>query len=327
MDKRRNRKRPVLLISALILVIVVLYSGLQILESTVLSVSQPVPISQESKTITSNGVSYFPRQDITVFLILGIDEYGPVKDSGSYNNQGESDVVMLAIFDEKNQTYTVLALNRDTMVDNPVLGLGGRYAGTYFEQLALSHTYGSGLQDSCENTKKAVSDFLTGIQIDYYLSMNMDAIPILTDAVDGVRVTVADNFNDVAPTIQVGEMVLRGQQGLNFVQIRKDVGSQLNISRMERQREYMNGFTEALVRKLNSSSSFVMDTYDDIAPYVVTDCSVSTLSTLVNRFSTYTLKDIVSPEGENRQGKKFMEFYVDQEKLDALILQLFYSEK
>jgi len=327
MKKQNKGKSPVLLFSILILIIVVLYSGLRILESTVLNRTVVPETPAVSKTVISDGIAYFPRQDITVFMILGIDELGPVKSSNSYNNSGESDVVMLVIFDEVKQTYSVLALNRDTMMDVPVLGLGGKYAGTYFEQLALSHTYGSGLEDSCENTKKAVSDFLGGIHIDYYLSMNMDAIPILNDAVGGVKVTVTDSFHDVDPSIQPGEMILHGQQALNFVQIRKGVGSQLNISRMERQREYMNGYVEALNTKLAASSSFVIETYEQIAPYVVSDCSVNVLSTLVNRFSEYTMGEIISPEGKNVQGKKFMEFYVDEDALHKLVLELFYTEK
>ena len=327
MNKQRKMKKPVILISILILVLVILYGGLQILESTVLVSEQPVETPHTSKTVTRGGVDYFPRQDITVLLILGIDEFGPVKASGSYNNEGEADVVLLAIFDERAETYSILALNRDTMMEVPVLGLGGKFAGTYFEQLALSHTYGSGLEDSCENTKKAVSDFLNGIRIDYYLAMNMDAVSIMNDAVGGVKVNVTDDFSEVDPSIQMGEMVLQGEQALHFVRLRKDVGVQLNVQRMQRQREYMDGFVEALRKKMDQSDLFVLETYDSVAPYLVSDCSANTLSALASRFSDYTLQEIITPEGENVLTKKFYEFYVDEEKLDALILRLFYAPK
>ena len=32
-------------------------------------------------------------------------------------------------------------------------------------------------------------------------------------------------------------------------------------------------------------------------------------------------------EGENKLGEEYYEFYADEEKLDALILQLFYAPK
>ena len=325
--KVQQRLKIVVIVVALILVLVALYSGLQILESTVLYRGQIEEEVTPSKTISRDGKDYFPRQDITVLLIMGIDQVGPVMDSGSYNNEGESDVVMLAVFDEAAQNYTILALNRDTMIDIPILGLGGKQAGTKVGQLALAHTYGSGLQDSCENTRKAVSDFLGGIYIDHYISMNMDAVAILNDAVGGVTVTVTEDFSNIDPTIHMGEMTLRGQQALNYVQIRKGVGTQMNVSRMERQRGYMSGFIVSLNGQLNQNSAFLVDLYEQVAPYVVSDCSVNTLSALVSRFSEFEMVEIVSPEGDNLKGEQYMEFYVDEEALDKLVLSMFYSEK
>lgn len=197
MKKIERIQKAVYTVAVLILLFVICYSGLQILESTVLSPEQPEEDGRVSKTVFRDGISYYPRQDITVIMLLGIDESGPVKASGSYNNTGEADVIVLVICDEKNEQIRLLNLNRDTMLKIPVLSLDGRQAGTITGQLALSHTYGSGLEDSCENTRKAVSDFLKGIRIDHYLSVNMDAIPILNDAVGGVRVTVTDDFSGI----------------------------------------------------------------------------------------------------------------------------------
>lgn len=325
--KIRRRIKVLIVVVALVLVGIALYSGLQMLESTVLRKGETVEETQPSKTVTSDGIDYFPRQDITTLLIMGIDETGPVRDSMSYNNEGESDVVLLAIFDDTEKTYNVVALNRDTMVELPILGLGGKRAGTKVAQLALAHTYGSGLHDSCENVKETITALLGGDFIDYYLSMNMDAIPILNDAVGGVSVTVTDDFGEVDTGIHVGEMTLQGQQALNFVQIRKDVGTQMNVSRMERQKEYMYGFVEALDSKLENSSSFVFETYESVSPYIVSDCSVNTLSLLVSRFSEYEMDDVITPEGENIMGDGFMEFYLDKEQFEELILGLFYSPK
>ena len=182
MEKRRNLKNAAFFAVILILVLVFLISGLHILESTVLQ-NGDIQETTGKKTIVRNGVEYFPRQDITVMLVMGIDQEGPVQDSGYYRNEGAADVVMLLIFDEEAKDYSILYLNRDTMLTMPVLGIDGRPAGNNFGQLALSHTFGNGLERSCENVKKTVSDFLYGLQIDYYVSMNMDAIATMNDAV------------------------------------------------------------------------------------------------------------------------------------------------
>ena len=78
------------------------------------------------KTITVNGTDYFPRQDITVVLLMGIDTTGEMVDSGSYNNDGESDVVALLVFNEESETFSVININRDAMVNMPVLGLAAK---------------------------------------------------------------------------------------------------------------------------------------------------------------------------------------------------------
>ncbi|MBQ8833652.1 MAG: LCP family protein [Oscillospiraceae bacterium] len=327
MKKHKHGKDLVFLAVILILVLVMLYSGLQILESTVLRTGTETAGNAVSKTITRDGVDYFPRQDITVVLVMGIDQYGQVADSETYSNQGASDMNMLLIFDEANETCSVLHLNRDTMVEMPVLGIGGRKAGTYYGQLALSHTYGTGLADSCENTRETISGLLYGIRIDYYVAMNMDAIAILNDAVGGVTVNVTDDFSQVDPTIGKGQVTLMGQQAINFVRTRKDVGDQLNLSRIERHKEYIDSFVEAFRARQEQETEFIMTAYEEVAPYLVTDCSANAISGMVERYGEYQVAEVVSPDGENVMGEEYFEFYLDEEKLDALILRLFYAPK
>ena len=326
MSKKQSAKKIATVCIILILIFVMLYSGLQILESTVLLQEQGQEEQIQSKTIIRDNVAYYPRQDIKTMLVMGIDETGPVVGSEFYTNTGEVDMLALVIFDEKNEKIDVLSLNRDTMLEMPVLGIDGKVAGTRYGQLALSHVYGSGLEDSCENTKKTVSDFLYGITIDYYVSMNMDAIVIMNDAVGGVTVNVTDDFSQADTPIAMGEQKLTGQQALTFVRVRKDVGDQKNVSRMGRHEEYMRGFLTAF-RQANEDESFVLNTYEQVEPYIVTDCSAKALSSMLSRYADYELVEVVSPKGENRVGEQYMEFYVDEEALDSLILRLLYAPK
>lgn len=327
MKKHKHMREFVFFAVILILVLVMLYSGLQILESTVLYHGQDEETHVVSKTITVDGVEYFPRQDITVVLFMGIDRFGPVQDSGFYTNTGAADVDMLMVLDETRQVIDLLYLNRDTMLTMPVLGLGGRPAGTYFGQLALAHTYGGGLQDSCENTRQAISDFLRGIRIDYYVSMNMDAIGILNDAVGGVTVNVTEDFSEVDPSISMGEVTLMGQQAINYVRTRKDVGDQLNLTRIQRQKDYIRSFTESLKTTQRNNSKFVLSLYEKVAPYMVTDCSATVFNTLAGQYATYEMGRILSPEGKNVMGETYFEFYVDEDSLLELTLDLFYAPK
>ena len=327
MKKKTSFKKVLLTVILLILVIAIIYSGLQILASTVLQSPASANLQNGTKTIVRDGVEYFPRQDITVMMVLGIDVAGPVQSSNYYRNKGSADSIMLLVFDETTEECTVLYLNRDTMLDMDVLGVRGEYAGTFYGQLALAHTYGNGLEDSCENMKNTLMNYLHGLTIDYYVAMNMDAIPILNDAVGGVTVTVVDDFSLVNPTITMGELTLTGDQVVDYVRTRKDVGDQKNVTRMKRQQEYVSAFLERLYAKEHEDVNFLVNVYDTVAPYLVSDCPVSTLNSMLERYVDYTITEVVTPEGENRIGEEYYEFYVDEEKLDELILRLFYAPK
>ena len=323
--KREMRKTVLFACVVLVLIVVMLYSGLQILKSAVLFTDGNEG-HRQTKTITREGIRYFPRQDITVVLVMGIDQFGKVLPSEP-NKAGGVDMISLLIFDEKDQKMRILSLNRDTMMDIRALNENGRPVGSFVGQLTYSHMYGTGMEDSCENTRKAVSDFLYGIRIDYYLSMNMDAISIMNDAVGGVTVQVTEDFSDVDVSIPQGEVTLLGDQAITFVRSRKGLGDQLNASRMERQKRYMDAFLKAVRRKTEVNDTFALKLYSEVQPYLVTDISANVFSNLFQHYSDYTMEDIYIPEGKNILGEEFMEFYVDEEKMDRLILQLFYAPK
>ena len=324
--KRRNLNK--ILFSGLILILVLVFigSGLLLLESTVFYASEDQSFVQTKKTITRDGVRYFPRQDITVLMILGVDQEGKVQASTEANKGNAVDMVTVVVADEQAQTYSILNINRDTMLDMPVLDEYGKEAGTVYAQLSYSHIYGTGVEDSCENTRKTVSNFLYGIPIDYYIAMNMEAVPILNDAVGGVTVNVTEDFSDVDETITQGEMTLKGQQAIHYVQVRKDVGDQKNISRMERQKTYMKGFVEAF-KQANQEESFVLDTYESVSDYIVTNFTTKSISNTMNQYKDYALGEVITPEGENKLDGEHYEFYADEQALDALILRLLYAPK
>ncbi len=325
MGKKLKFKDVLILLAIFALLVVMLYSVVRILEGLLDKDDAAEPMVS-SRTIVRDGVEYYPRQDIVTILLAGIDETGPVKDSGTYNNPGEADMVALVVLDQKQESIEVLALNRDTMVEMPVLGIGGKPAGTTRGQLALSHTYGSGLTDSAQNLKQTVSDLLYDVKIDYYVTLNMDAIAILNDGVGGVTVNVEEDFSQVDDTIGMGQVTLKGEQALTYLRSRQGVGDQLNLTRMERQEEYMSGFTYALKEKLAADSNFAATLFEEVGPYMVTDLTLNALLGLVKYHGDYGMGDIHTPAGENVT-HEFMEYHLDEAALDKLILGLLYERK
>lgn len=320
-----TRRKIVFASVTLILMVVFVFSGLRVLESVVL-LRQEMEAPVKSKTVTKDGVDYFPRQDITVVMLLGTGAWGEVQPAEP-NKAQPADMVTLLIFDEKAKEITLLSLNRDTMVTMPELSKQGAWNGTSYQQLALSHVYGTGMEDSCENTRTTVSYFLGGIRIDYYVSITLDAISIMNDEVGGVTVNVTEDFSVVDPSIPMGMHTLQGRQAVTYVQTRRALNDPLNVARMERHKEYMENFLPALRQKSVTSDTFALKLYEKISPYMVTDCSANVLSGMIKRYADYTLGENLTPEGENVLGEEYYEFYADEEKLEDLVLRLFYAPK
>lgn len=91
-------------------------------------------------------------------------------------------------------TYKTLSIDRNTIVEQDTLDPDGTYVATSPAQLALAHENGDGMEISCENVVKAVSNFLGGQKIDGYAAVNMGAIGTINNLAGGVTVTIEDDF-------------------------------------------------------------------------------------------------------------------------------------
>jgi len=277
-------------------------------------------------TVQYNGQSYAFRDDLETLLIMGLDKYeNTLSDSESYINNQQSDFLLLVIIDAEARSCCALHINRDAMAEIQRLGLGGARLGTFTGQLALAHTYGSGEKDSCRNTVQAVSRYLYDIPIDHYMSVTMDAVATLNDLVGGVVVHIDDDFSAIDPTLVMGTDVrLRGQQALTFVRTRKDVDDQTNLSRMNRQREYLYSLYTQLIESMRQKDGFALDAARKLGDYTVSDLTVTELSNLGERLKDYTFTTIYSIDGVAIKGERFMEFYTDDDALRQTVIKLFY---
>lgn len=277
--------------------------------------------------IERDGVWYAPKQGQETMLLIGLDKMDPLKQSEGYNNNTQADFLLLAVFDDIEEKVHVLHINRDSMAEIPVLGVDGQPAGSVTGQLALAYTYGSGLNDSCVNTVDAVSDFLYGIEIDHYVAMTMGAIPYLNDLIGGVEVTVLDDFSGIDDSLVEGETItLKGEQALHYVRNRAELEDSTNLNRMKRQQQYLTSMAKQ-VEKLDDDFSISAQQVATIAKYIISDCSIDTLSRMAEQFVDYPLQEMQEIQGEAVQGEEFIEFYPDEEKLAEQVLELFYEEK
>ena len=194
--------------------------------------------------IEVDGVRYVPKKNIETYLFMGIDNMGKVQKVTGYEGAGRCDVVMLMVRDLSDGTYKTLTLDRNTMVEQDSLEPDGTSLGSSVAQLALAHENGDGMEVSCENVKKAVSNFLDGQRIDGYAAVNMGAIGTINHLAGGVTVTIEDDFSKVDKTMKMGETItLTDEQAVHYVHDRYDVGDESNTQRMKRHEAAIISFT------------------------------------------------------------------------------------
>ena len=286
--------------------------------------TQTEPTETEQNDITYNGVTYTRRPQLETYLLMGIDVEGPAKGNKSYSGGGQADVQLLLVVDNTNQTWQVLQINRDSMVEVQVLGMTGEVLQTQTAQIATAHAYGDGTERSCRNAVAAVSNMLGGKTIDGYVALNMDAVAILNDMVGGVPVTITSDFTDIDPSLQEGETItLQGQQALAFVRSRKGVDDETNLSRMGRQRQYLAALEEKMAQQ---DEEFVIRAYDAVSDYMVTDLGSGTVAELGEKMKTYEELPFLTIAGESGTDEEGSATYtLDQDSLQQAIVSLFYE--
>ena len=292
------------------------------ISATEVSAAQPLQLYY-------NGRWYRLRDGLETCLVLGIDkfsDYAATFEEGDLLNDLQSDVLLLRIEDNAAGVWTALQLNRDTMCEICRLGISGEKTGTVFQQLCLSHTYGSGGKDSCRNSVKAVSRLLYDVPIDHYYAVTMDAIPVLNDLVGGVTVHVDDDLTAADPVLLQGtDVTLHGDQALHFVRARTSVTDGTNLSRMNRQRVFLDALYTQMRTRLQNDSRFALRMANRLADYSTSDLIPEELSELAERLKDEEFRGIQTTMGEAVEGEKYIEFYPDETRLKESVLQLFFE--
>ena len=331
--KRRKGKqiRVCLSICAVALVIAIVMFAVQHLEDRL-----SVKVENAGKQMTThtnnentaqvfmNG-QWYQRKNVETLLVMGIDDFGTITGSGSYNNTHQADFLMLFIRDRENGTCTAIHLNRDTMANITMLGVTGEKVGTQYAQIALAFNYGRGQHDSGKNTVDAVSNLLYGIEIDHYIIVTMDAVPILNDWAGGVTVEVLNDMTDVDGMLAIGEEVtLSGEQALVYVSARMGLENSTNINRMERQKQYAAEWIQSIQDELDNEQA-VADLMLRLDGYYFSNCTTKQLLTYAKSLSSNLTIKVFEIEGDSVRGNVYMEFHVDETALQQLVLEMFYS--
>lgn len=282
------------------------------------------------------GRIYEYNDDIMTFLIMGIDKNGEVEESQGAADGGQADALFLVVADRRKKEIRLVGINRDTMVDiNAYDAYGEGTDGSAKAQIAVQHGFGDGRELSCELTKDAVSGLFYNLPIHGYAAVNMDAIPVINDAVGGVTLEAIEDIDTDKYGKSIGkvwhegeEIHLQGIEAYCYVRWRDREKFESARLRLARQKQYLEAFLEKARSETKKNITLPVRLYGDLAPYMVTDISIDETAYLAGELIGYTLdpEGIYTLSGETVKGDNYEEFYPDEEALKALMIAVFYRE-
>ena len=321
--KNRTQSGGFGLIAALLVVTVTIVLMFGLIEKVIENKKSPGSLnytdSGDSK-IYYNDSWYTLNKSIKTLLVLGIDRMSEKESAPS-----QADFIALVVMDKADESFRILHINRDTMIDINQLDKHGNKYGSFKAQLALAHSYGGTDKIQCRNTVASVEKLLYGIDIDHYMSVTMDAVPIINDSIGGVTLTLDADYPALGSKyVKNAEITLMGEDALTFVRWRNDSPDSSNLERMERQRAYI---AAAFEQYSTLDDDPALDTMFDISEYLVSDCTVNQLSDLLEDLQGYTYNGTFPVEGEAKKGSEYVEFYADEDALKQTVIDLFYKQE
>lgn len=179
-------------------------------------------------------VSINDREPFSI-LLLGID-------TGALGRteQGRSDSMMVVTVNPKQKKSTIASLDRDIYTE--IVGYGT------MDKLNHAYAYG-GVEMSMDSVEN-----LLDIPIDHYVTINMQGMRDLIDAVGGIEVDNKIEFTLEGVHVPAGKIKLNGKTGLAYARMRKQ-DPEGDVGRQKRQREVITKIVKK-VMSLDSVSNY-----------------------------------------------------------------------
>nr|WP_244244566.1 LCP family protein [Marinilactibacillus kalidii] len=227
-------------------------------------------------------------------LLMGID----TGDMGRVD-QGRSDTMMVMTVNPNSEKTTLVSIPRDTYTE--IVGRG--------TMDKINHAYAFGGTSMAVNTVQNLFD----IPIDYYVSVNMEGLQQIVDAVGGIDITPHLTFEQDGYSFVEGKRVhMNGNMALEYSRMRKQDPNG-DYGRQERQREVV----QQTVTKMASVES-VMN-YKDILNTLSANMQTNlSFDDMVDAFTKYNSAINTTEEeqlsGTGRiQNKVYYEFIPEEE--------------
>lgn len=338
--RRNTKRRRVLRIAAVVCVVLVVVVGgtafaawnaiksgeealHQTAEASDIQTADNSVSYDEGRTVQYNGHTYALNENMVSVVVMGYDQRDEDVAAG---RAGQADAVMVLALDTLTGKATAIGVPRDSMVD-VTKAVGSAYLGQDKMQLCLAYSYGDGADTSAEYVTTAVSRVLYNMPMSYYFALDLQGVGPLNDAIGGV---VIDPLQTIPGTdiVEGDETILFGDDALKYVQWRDTSVLTSPIDRQDRQVQYVKAFASKLLTQAKGNVGTLVDLFNTAGDYSVTNLGLNEFSYLASTVVNHGISslDVVTLQGEAKQGDLYMEYYLDQDSVYQTVLDVYYTQ-
>ena len=325
----RKRKKTVIFAGAAVLLLILFLVVLFLIE-TVGTDNPPGESAAWHKKddpiyLTIGDVDYVSYDSISAYVIAGTDAGGI--DQGPGKNGSLADFIAVLLLDDTTKKFALYQIDRNTMLDIPVINAAGEYDDYYTQQITTAHWYGMDEEERNNNLVNAVSDLMGLMEMNGYFVLPMENIGTVNHALGGVEVTITEDMTAVDPAFQQGATVrLSDEQAERFLRARMNVGEGTNSERMNRHRQFIMSAYSGVRSALKENPDYINELYDSLMDQLETDeITNKDVSVIANKVLSYEDMGILQFSGTVEiadtigEGIEHEEFYVDPASIaDAL---------
>ncbi len=286
---------------------------------------------QSDGTAIYDGNTYTAKDNMYTVLFIGIDRSDERLDTGYATEDASlADTLIVANIDLTTSAVSLISIPRDTMVNIYTYNTEGEHNGYITGQIAMQYAYGGSTdEERNQHMLEAVERLLNGLEIDAYVTIDMDDIITATDLMGGISVYVPDDEYYCAYTgYEPGQWVmLDGEAALQFVQYRDtEIFASCEL-RVERQKTFLDGAINHVYVKLRdyplqmiSIAKEMYEMIDISIPF--NDCML--MATKLLSIDMYSIK-METVSGEVAYTDSYEEYYVNIEAMDLMLLDFYYD--
>ncbi len=239
--------------------------------------SEAASIAEVVKTIDEY------QGDVVGVLITGIDYTSSTDGNDALSGDGLTDMIIYVQYDVANGKMQMFQIPRNTYVGYSVTCTSTTGETYSANNAQINSIVNSNKDENGNGNYAALADVIADtykLPVDYYASIDLDSLKIIVDGFGGLCVYIPETIEYNGSYLEQGYRILDGD-AVEFLVRNRKTYSDGDITRLNVQRY----FYAALFSRVRESSIWELAAMvPTIAQYIETDCSVTTIVSLMASF-------------------------------------------